>query len=234
LGAIPFFGLVLKVYSALLVNWIKKVPTSFTFILADVEPWGGQQTGVSILITLIMYSPVLFYVFGHRAWCRYLCPIGALLKVFSIVGLGKVRLRNDDCIGCETCNRTCDMHVDVVGELKNHGEVRDLNCIRCLECTDTCPQDAISFSLGRGNGVISSFVADRVEKASHKRRKSSGFDISIAVLWISVIVFMNLVGVRQNAPQELKVLMGPGLLVLIYGLVWMINKKLDVTKTRAI
>jgi polyferredoxin len=226
LGAIPFVGLALKINSAFLVNWIKNVPSSFTFILADVEPWGGQQTGVSILITLIVYAPVLFYVFGHRAWCRYLCPIGALLKVFSFVGLGKVRLRNDDCIGCETCNRTCDMQVDVVGELKNHGEVRDLNCIRCFKCTDMCPQDAISFSLGHGNGVLSSIVEDRVEVASHKRRKSSGFDTSIAVLWIGVIVIMNLVGVRQNAPQELKVIMGPGLLILIYGLVSIISKNL--------
>jgi polyferredoxin len=225
LGAIPFVGLALKIYSALLVNWINNVPTSFAFILDDVEPWGGQQTDISILITLIVYGPVLFFVFGHRAWCRYLCPIGALLKIFSILGLGKMRLTNDDCIGCETCNRACDMHVDVVGELKNFGEVRDLNCIRCFKCTDECPHDAISFSLGRGNGVLSSIVADRVEKASLNRRQSSGFDMGITALWIGVIVFMNLVGVRQNAPQELKVLMGPGLLILIYSLLRKIFEK---------
>jgi polyferredoxin len=225
LGAIPFVGLALKIYSALLVNWIKKVPTSFTFILADVEPWGGQQTGISILITLFVYGPVLFFIFGSRAWCRYLCPIGALLKIFSTVGLGKIRLTNDDCIGCETCNSTCDMHVDVVGELKNFGEVRNLNCIRCFKCTDNCPQDSISFNFSRGNGVLSSIVADRVEKASLNRRKSSGFDISIAALWIGIIVVMNLIGVRQNAPQELKVLMGPGLLILIYSLVRIIFER---------
>jgi polyferredoxin len=227
LGAIPFVGLGLKIYSALLGNWIKKFPASFTFILADVEPWGGQQTGVSILITLVMYAPVLFFVFGSRAWCRYLCPIGALLKIFSVVGLGKVGLRNDDCIGCEICSRSCDMQVDVLGELKTHGEVRDLNCIRCLKCTDECPKGAISLNLSSGKEVISSDVAARVELASLKRRKSSGFDISIAALWISVIVVMNLVGVRQNTPQEIKVLMGPGLLILIYGLVWILNDKMS-------
>jgi len=30
-------------------------------------------------------------------------------------------------------------------------------------------------------------------------------------------VTINLVGVNQNAPQEMKVLMTPGLLVVIYG-----------------
>jgi hypothetical protein len=33
-----------------------------------------------------------------------------------------------------------------------------------------------------------------------------------------------LVGVRQNAPQELKVLMGPVLLILVYGLVRKVYK----------
>lgn len=180
--------------------------------------------GVSILITLIMYAPVLFFVFGHRAWCRYLCPIGALLKVFSIVGLGKVRLMSDECIGCETCNRSCDMQVDVIGELKAHGEVRDLNCIRCLKCTDECPKGAISLNFGRRVGALSADVAARVKQASLKGRKPSGFDVVITVLWIGVIVVMNLTGVRQNAPQEVKVLMGPGLLILVYALVWTIYK----------
>jgi len=224
LGAIPFVGLALKIYSALLVNWIKGFPTTFTFRLTDVEPWGGQQTGISILITLIMYAPVLLFVFGRRAWCRYLCPIGALLKVFSVVGLGKVRLMSDECIGCETCNRSCNMQVDVMSELNAHGEVRDLNCIRCLKCTDECPNGAISFNLSRRVGSLSADVAARVEQASLKRRKISGFDVTITVLWIGVIVVMNFAGVRQNAPQEIKVLMGPGLLILVYGLVWTVYK----------
>ena len=218
LTAIPFFGLALKIYSALLVNWFKAFPTTFTFKLADVEPWGGQQTGISILITLFLYAPVLFYVFGSRAWCRYLCPIGALLKVFSLVGYGKVRLTGDECNGCATCNRSCDMQVDVIGELGEYGEVRDLNCIRCLKCTDKCPTGSISYNYSRGKGVLSADVAARAEQSSLMRRRVSGFDLSIAGLWIGVILVMNLVGVRQNAPQEIKVLMGPVLLILIYGL----------------
>jgi polyferredoxin len=52
LGVIPFVSLGLKVYSTWLVNWLEDVPTSWSFNLANVEPWGGQQTGVSMLTTL--------------------------------------------------------------------------------------------------------------------------------------------------------------------------------------
>jgi len=73
LGAIPFVALAIKVYSSWLSSWvIKGVPAEFTFRLADVEPCGGQQTGISILITFILFGPVLLFVFGKRTWCRYL------------------------------------------------------------------------------------------------------------------------------------------------------------------
>jgi ferredoxin len=116
------------------------------------------------------------------------------------------------------------MQVDVLGELGAYGEVRDLNCIRCLKCIDVCPSEVISFNFGQCEEVLSADVAARVEQASHKRRKSGGFDVAITALWIGVTVVMFFVGARQYAPQEVKVFMGPGLLMLVYGLVWAVYK----------
>jgi len=224
LGAIPFVALAVKVYGSLLTNWLQSFPATFTFRLADTPPWGGQQTGVSILITLIMFGPVLLFVFGQRAWCRYLCPIGALLKIFGSGCVGRVRLVNDECIACGKCNRTCDMQVDVMGELETHGEVRSLNCIRCLKCTDECPKGAIAFSLSRREASLSADAAARAERASLKRRKHSAFDVTIAVLWIGVTLVFALTGVNQSAPQEIKAFMTVGLLLVIYGFVWIVQK----------
>ncbi|WP_287587393.1 4Fe-4S binding protein [Candidatus Borrarchaeum sp.] len=223
LGVIPFVSLALKVYNSLIVNWIQGFPTTFTFQLADVEPWGGQQTGISILITLIMFGPVLFFAFGRRAWCRYLCPIGALLKIFGIVGLCKVRLVNDNCNGCGTCNRTCDMQVDVLGELKTHGEVLSSNCIRCLKCTNECPTGAIGFNFNRKETSLSDDASSKAERISLKRRRLSAFDIALTSLWASIMMIFFFLGF-QSSSQEIKVLMTPGLLLVTFGLVWIVQK----------
>ena len=225
LGVLPFVALALKVYSSLLVIWIEKgFPDIFTFRLADVEPWGGHQTGISILLTAILYGPVLLFVFGRNAWCRYLCPIGALLKIFSAVKIGGVRLVNNDCIGCGKCNRACDMQVDVMGDLNTHSEVYSSDCIGCLKCTDACPTDAIVLSLRVHNASFKTDAAIRAERSTLKRRKISAFDVSITVIWVSVSLFFFFSGARATSPQEIKVFMSVGLLLIVYGLVWAIWK----------
>ncbi|MFC1861529.1 4Fe-4S binding protein [Chloroflexota bacterium] len=224
LGVIPFVALALKIYSALLVNWLQDFPSTFTFRLADVTPWGGQQTGISILIILILYGPVLFFIFGRRTWCRYLCPIGALLKVFGSGFIGKVRLVSDKCTGCGKCNRNCAMQVDVMGGLVAHGEVRSLSCIRCLKCTNECPEGAIAFSLSRREASISADAIGRAKQASLERRRLSSFDVTITVLWIGTAVVFNLTGMNQDAPMEMKASMTAGLLLVIYGIVWIAQK----------
>jgi len=224
LGVIPFVALALKIYSALLVNWLQGFPSTFTFRLADVTPWGGQQTGISILIILVLYGPVLFFIFGRRTWCRYLCPIGALLKVFGNGLIGKVRLVSEKCNGCGRCNRSCAMQVNVMSELVAHSEVRSLNCIRCLKCTNECPEEAIAFRLSRRNASLSADATDRANKASLERRRLSSFDVTIAVLWICTAVVFNFTGMRQDAPMEMKASMTAGLLLVIYGILWITQK----------
>ncbi|MFH0849018.1 MAG: 4Fe-4S binding protein [archaeon] len=224
LGAIPFAALFAKLYNSLLVNWLEDFPSTLTFRLADMEPWGGQQTGISILITLVLFGPVLLYVFGKRAWCRYLCPIGALVKGLGRLGLGKIRLTNNECIGCGICNRACHMQVDVLGELRANGEVRSLDCIRCFKCTDECPKGAISLNLVRGNASLSTDTVTRAVHLSSMRRSSSTFDKLVAGTWVSITMIFTFFGISQNVPQEVKVTMSAGLLLVICGFVLLLHR----------
>jgi ferredoxin len=116
------------------------------------------------------------------------------------------------------------MQVDVLGELKSNSAVGSSNCIRCLKCIEKCPKGSIGFSFNSKKAVLSDDANTRAERFSLKRRKISSFDIAIMVLWISITLVFNAIGLSQNSPQEIKVLMTPGLLLVTYSLVWLAEK----------
>jgi hypothetical protein len=60
-----------------------------------------------------------------------------------------------------------------------------------------------------------------------KRRKLSAFDVIIASLWIGVVLAFSIAGLQQYTPQEVKVLMTPGLLLVFYGLALITRKAWD-------
>lgn len=155
-----------------------------------------------------------------------------IASVFGTVKIGGVRLVNDECIACGKCNRVCDMQVDVMGDLNTHGEVRNSDCILCLKCTDVCPTDLIALSMRRFDASLSTDASARAEKSTLKRRKLSAFDVIIAVIWIGVSVFFFFSDVRAYSPQEVKVLMSVGLLIIVYGVVWLGQKSWNKVTTR--
>jgi MauM/NapG family ferredoxin protein len=96
------------------------------------------------VITLLIFSGILFLnYFAERFWCRTLCPLGALLSVFSRRGMFKRRV-SDACNRCMKCHRECPM----AAIPKEPEKTAAAECIQCLHCENICPQDAISFKPG--------------------------------------------------------------------------------------
>jgi len=91
----------------------------------------------------IMIAIIVLAAYVPRSWCRYFCPIGALLAVlnrFSFLGLKRDPLRCTKA-GCRTCVDACPMMVRIL-ELPWE-KFTDSECIYCLKCVDACPTRAI-------------------------------------------------------------------------------------------
>jgi len=91
----------------------------------------GSLLGWSVLVGMVLSSIVV-----ERFWCRYLCPLGALLAPTNWVSLWRIRFNHESCISCGRCDRVCPMDLDVPREAERGAE-----CIRCTACTQACPRD---------------------------------------------------------------------------------------------
>ncbi len=77
-------------------------------------------------------------VFIPRAFCRYLCPLGAFYSLFNRFSFYQMKLDKSKCTGCKKCEHACPMAVEVT---KGCGGPE---CIRCGKCRDACPAGAIT------------------------------------------------------------------------------------------
>ncbi len=78
--------------------------------------------------------------FIYRAFCRFLCPLGAIYGFFCRVALLGVKVDPELCTNCGLCVRQCRMDVRHVG---------DHECIHCGACAAACPTQAIRWRLPR-------------------------------------------------------------------------------------
>ena len=78
---------------------------------------------------------------AERFWCRYLCPLGAMLGIISRTAIFR-REVSDACTSCGICAANCP-----TGTIdKEKGYASDpAECIYCYDCAADCPVNAISF-----------------------------------------------------------------------------------------
>jgi ferredoxin-type protein NapH len=110
----------------------------------------GPEAGL-VLVGVIVAAE---YV-APRAWCRALCPLGAL---YSVIGrYAPVRVQIDQAREqagkqCGLCTRSCPMGIEVLAEhiQKGKAAIDDPECTRCGMCIDGCPRASLHLGVGLG------------------------------------------------------------------------------------
>lgn len=140
-----FVALAVLVLSALLSFPVFEALSPISFVNKGLVL--GSMVGGLTLVAIILAE--LFW--GHRVWCRAICPLGGFYEVVGKVGLVNVKIDHDACIGCNKCKRACLCDPEIL-DSPVAGEdviVRAGDCMLCGKCIESCPVGALSITLGR-------------------------------------------------------------------------------------
>ena len=99
-----------------------------------------------VLVVLLVLSVLI-----RNFWCRYLCPYGALLGVFSLLSLLKIHRNQETCTNCQKCTRTCPVDINVHKTLSVFSD----ECHACLKCVAACPEkDTLYISASKRKAIL--------------------------------------------------------------------------------
>ncbi|MCK0161561.1 4Fe-4S binding protein [Allomuricauda sp. F6463D] len=99
-----------------------------------------------------------FYpIFGNRVWCRFGCPMAAILgfqqKLFSRF---RITTNGGQCISCGNCSTYCEMGIDVRAYAQKGENIVRSSCVGCGICSAVCPRGVLKLENGPLEGRIDS------------------------------------------------------------------------------
>jgi len=140
----------------------------------------------TLLTALIFVGAFIANIRQPRFWCRTVCPLGALLSLFSVKPLFRMTRNEEKCIHCGLCHENCQ------GACEIDKELIPSECVMCMNCIDVCPVRAIEFRSGR-SGLGQDAPTDVKHGATLTRRQ---FVAAAVSAFASIAVFRNLRNVK--------------------------------------
>jgi polyferredoxin/Pyruvate/2-oxoacid:ferredoxin oxidoreductase delta subunit len=128
------------IYAANLPGVASVTEPVYTLLKKSVLSFEQSYYNQSMFIGILFLFVLGLNLIEKRFWCKYLCPLGALLGVLSRYALLK-RSVSEGCTSCGACSTLCQGNARP--EAKEHWQ--DSECIVCRNCDDLCPQNAVSF-----------------------------------------------------------------------------------------
>ena len=121
------------------------------FLFQYRPPFTGHETlvwlGVGNMFYLSSAIALAYSLKDNRAFCKYLCPITAILKITSRFSFLKIQGDKEKCTQCGACNKVCPMDINIMAYVSNGERVLSTECIFCLTCTTVCPEGILHDTL---------------------------------------------------------------------------------------
>lgn len=127
--------------------------------------WGDPETRgsrnlfsykwtVDVLLAGIVGVGFYFW-FSGRVWCRFACPLAALMHVYTKFSRFRILADKKKCISCNVCTSVCHQGIDIMNFANKGVPMEDPECVRCSACVQSCPTGVLQFGqVDRAGNVI--------------------------------------------------------------------------------
>ena len=135
------------------------------------SPFGIEVNYYHVVdVTLAGIVGVGFYFwFSGRTWCRFACPLAALMHVYARFGRFRILSDKKKCISCNVCTTVCHQGIDVMNFANKGLPMADPQCVRCSACVQSCPTGVLTF--GRVDRNDHPIAVDRLDASPVQMRE---------------------------------------------------------------
>lgn len=87
----------------------------------------------------------LYFYLSGRVWCRFACPLAALMHIYARFSKFRIVPDQKKCISCNACTTVCHQGIDVMAFANRGVPMADPQCVRCSACVQVCPTGVLQF-----------------------------------------------------------------------------------------
>jgi polyferredoxin len=129
--------------------WLQNISFLLLALFSSVLLTAPNITGL-VLAGMLFAAIGLSMIFERRAFCRYLCPVGGFIGIYSQTAPIELRINHKQiCVTCEgkPCFNGSSAGYGCPWDVFPGGLTKNTYCGLCMECIRTCPHDNITVNL---------------------------------------------------------------------------------------
>ncbi len=117
--------------------------TDYTIFDSIVSKIQGTYQFVVVAMLSGVLGVGLYPLMGSRVWCRFFCPMAALLGLIQKFGRFRITVKDEMCISCGNCSTYCEMGIDVRAYAQTNTSFKRAACVGCGMCAHVCPRGVL-------------------------------------------------------------------------------------------
>jgi thioredoxin reductase/Fe-S-cluster-containing hydrogenase component 2 len=132
----------------------------------------SYKWGVDVLLGGIL-GVGLYFKYSGRVWCRFACPLAALMHIYARFSRFRIFPDKKKCISCGICTSVCHQGIDVMSFANRGLPMEDPQCVRCSACVQVCPTSVLAFGSYASDGRIELEKLSATQQRLHATNEAS-------------------------------------------------------------